>query len=153
MKQFKKLGQTTTEYLIILAVVIVIALIVVGIIGGPVAIKGEKQVVDKDYWTTAPVGITSAGISASGNDIIVIKNNKLENIVVNSIEFDAGNNFVDTAITLESGEEIKVAPTRSIVDCTPGQSFSYDVIINYKVESSGLTYTESGHTYSGTCDN
>ncbi|MGM5483665.1 MAG: hypothetical protein ACQER9_01970, partial [Nanobdellota archaeon] len=80
-----KKSQTATEYLIILAVVIVIALLVVGILGGIPSIGGgagsnsEKAVLMND-----DVGVVNYAI-VSNKTMLSIRNNKPDTVKVNSI--------------------------------------------------------------------
>ena len=62
-------GQTSTEYLIILGVVIVVALIVVGALGGIPGIgKGGASKTSKLFWSAAPVGFQSYALSIGYTD-------------------------------------------------------------------------------------
>ena len=71
-----KRAQTATEYLIILAVVIVIALIVVGVMGGIPGIgSGGQRGVSDAYWSTAEVGLPLVVVSAGGAESVVLQNN------------------------------------------------------------------------------
>lgn len=81
---FKK-SQTATEYLIILAVVIIIALIVVGVLGGIPSIGGgaSKNTNDANLRTQS-VGIENYVLGTGGSTIIV-KNNNPFSVRINDV--------------------------------------------------------------------
>ncbi|MGM5484130.1 MAG: hypothetical protein ACQER9_04410, partial [Nanobdellota archaeon] len=86
--KFLKKAQTATEYLIILAVVIVIALIVVGILGGIPSIGGganENRI--KTYLTTMPVGITNFVVTPAKTTLL-FRNNQPNTIRIDEISID-----------------------------------------------------------------
>jgi hypothetical protein len=161
MKNLKKLGQTATEYLIILAVVIVIALIVVGVMGGIPGVGSRgKGGVEEAYWTTAPVGLGTVGISATSGESLVIKNNQNDVITVTSVTFNGVEMLpgAPDAITVAAGESRTVASGNVIGDgetttCPAGTSFSFPVVIDYTMQTSGASYTQQGRNIAGTCAN
>ena len=80
-----KKAQTATEYLIILAVVIIIALIVVGVLGGIPGIgKGAASRTSAAYWQTSDIAIPSYAIGQDGSadDLnLTVRNNNVLMIV------------------------------------------------------------------------
>lgn len=155
MKNLKK-GQTATEYLIILAVVIVIALIVVGVMGGIPGVGSRgKGGVEEAYWTTAPVGLGTVGISASGDESLVIKNNQNDVISVSSLTVNGVEMLPTGAVTVAAGTSVPVASGDVIGAgaCPAGTSFSFPVVINYTMQTSGASYTQQGRNLAGTCAN
>ena len=147
----EKKGQTAVEYLIILAVVIIIALIVIGVLGGiPGVGKGSGEKASKLFWSQAPVGIDNYAISAGGTDTIIVRNNldtklTLTTFSVNSVNVASGNN------TLSPGDSATL--TGAIAACTAGQAFAYAVSITYTDSETGAvyTYTGDGRKLEGTC--
>ena len=84
--QQKKDAQASTEYIIILAAVIIIALIVIGVMGGipGLVVVGRGKALT-NYWKSQPVGIDSYAIDKDGEFIFSIKNNIRDNITLKSI--------------------------------------------------------------------
>ena len=154
MRFLSKKGQTATEYLIILAVVIVIALIVVGVMRGVPGIgKGGKSGVADAYWSTAPIGITQAGISAGATtDTIVLKNNQASGVTVTSVTLGGSANMLSGNEFLESGESRLITSAANIA-CTAGNSYSFAVNITYTVQATGASFTDASKTYEGVCAN
>ncbi|SRR3989338_4761444 len=147
-----KKAQTATEYLIILAVVIIISLIVIGVLGGIPGIgKGAANRASAAFWKTSDIAITDFAISASGTDTIIVKNNLKNTITINYLTINS--------IDLASGETLSSGGTRtytgSVAVCTAGQGFSYTVSIAYTDSATGAsyTYTGEGTKLEGTCAN
>jgi hypothetical protein len=105
MKKLQTISaQGTLEYLVIIAIVIVIALVVVGLLTGFFS-QGTQvnETQSKIYWQTQPLAITDSLTDSSGNMIIVIKNNTSENQTINSIVINDVETFPDN-LTLARGE-------------------------------------------------
>jgi hypothetical protein len=98
-------AQGTIEYLVIIAVVIIIALVVVGILTG---FLGNGSDVDekasKLFWSSQPVGIDDSLADADGNAQIVIKNNTDGTIILTHIIA----NTIDNNIEAPDGQTISV---------------------------------------------
>lgn len=142
-------AQTATEYLIILSVVIIIALIVVSVMGGIPGIGGtSKTRTSQAYWSTAKIAITSFTVSPTSTTLY-IRNNNMESITINSIYLDSTDLEIAPR-TLATGESATFTSLRNT--CTSG-TFSYDVLIAYTDEVSGSIYTSTGNgqTLEGSC--
>ncbi len=126
----KKRGQTSTEYLIILAVVVIIALIVVGILSGfPSIGRGTSAKASAAYWASAPIGILSYDLSdtAASNSLIIMNNLPVE-IMITLIRIGGVNdNIADT--TFQPGEKKTVRLTT--FECEADESYSYEIVIRY----------------------
>ena len=84
-------GQGTTEYLIILAVVIVVALVVVGVMGWfPGLATGITESQSKAYWKSAsPIAITDWKITETATDATFsLQNLSTDKINVTEITVD-----------------------------------------------------------------
>jgi uncharacterized protein (UPF0333 family) len=138
---FSRKGQGTTEYLIILAIVIVIALVVVGVLGGfgsqSTAISAAQS---KTYWGAAnPLAVTDwkIPVSAASGANIVFKNLSSVNITLTDINWN--------------GTNVDVAPD---VVITPGGSYTLSTSATVACGGTGVgqNYTRTfGYTY-GTPD-
>ncbi|MBI4159132.1 hypothetical protein HY500_02645 [Candidatus Woesearchaeota archaeon] len=145
-------GQTSTEYLIILGVVIVVALIVVAALGGLPGVGENASVkTSKLFWNTkALVGFKNYAVTSVGNDTFVLKNNldspvKLDNVKINSVDVP-----VEDA-TLSPGNTMVL--TYDVGSCVLGQNYEYEVLIGYTDLNTGAnyTYTGDGTNLVGTC--
>jgi len=131
--KIKTHGQGSTEYLIILAVAILIGIVVVSLLGGFIKIGGgtsEKQV--KTYWKSANIGIPSWSIGQSGATLI-IQNNFEFKISVNYINATSASG---TSITIAIDQVLAPGETYRVVNNTlncspPGSGYSYDIIFNF----------------------
>lgn len=125
-------GQVSTEYLVILAVVLVVALVVVYLVGGFSGLgAGSLETQSKGYWgSTAPFAITTVRVSGTTMDLQMV-NNDLEQLVltdvsVNNVSVYATNN------TFTSGEAKVVTATLpgSLTPCgVAGTSYTYNNIV------------------------
>ena len=79
-------GQVSTEYLVILAVVLVIALVVVYLVGGFSGLgAGSIETQSKNYWgSTAPFAIKAFKASGTALDLEV-QNNDLDRLTITDI--------------------------------------------------------------------
>jgi len=162
---FWKKGQTATEYLIILAVVIIIALITVGVLGGLPSLSGSTDArTSATYWSTADIGINSYAVSASTNATFVFKNNLRNSVTLNSVKVKTGNNadttVLSTASKLGTGKTVTASYNLTAAAggngcATAGDSFAYVVTMNYTDSVTGATYTFNGdgNQLKGTCAN
>jgi uncharacterized protein (UPF0333 family) len=146
-----KKGQAATEYLIVLAVVVIIALIVVAITGGIPGIgKGAAGRTSAAYWATQDVAITSFAISAAGDDIVTVKNNAREAITITALTVNSIALEPATSILGLGGTK---SYTGAVAACTAGQGYSYPVVITYTNSKTGASTTLSGDgaMLEGTC--
>ena len=99
-------SQTSTEYLVILAVVIVIALLVVGILGGIPGIGGgASRSTSKAAWSSQPIGVTNWVVDTLGTHL-ELRNNLPETVTINSITLEDKELSVDRI--LAPGEKLDV---------------------------------------------
>ena len=146
----KKIGQTATEYMVVLAIVIILSLIVAMILGqfpglgSPAKMRGSSA-----FWQSADVGIMHFSISYdSGNDdvVIVMRNNhnyliRVSEIIIDGINQDG--NF--QPFVLASGSQETVYITGAGDFCTrAGDPFSVSLTVRYRDDVAGELYTFSG---------
>jgi len=177
MKFAKKIGQTATEYLIILAVVIIIALIVVGVLGGIPGIGGSSRQAAADaYWQTSVIGIPSYAFAENGRDSITLKNNNPSSIVIRDVRIhpllsqvsvNTSTIFEDDDAnianqTLAPGQTFQyingstpMKPTWSHVGCNSGETFSFYIQVDWTDVQTGANYLFTGdqNTLEGVCAN
>ena len=150
-------GQAAIEYLIILAVVVIIALIVIGVIGGfPGMTRGISEKDSASYWSAADVGITRYFVSHTINSsMLVIRNNKLFAINVTNLTFAGGANVLPANQSLAPGSSVNVTLSTAgtaVPSCTAGNSYSMTTVVTYVDAVYGQTYTFTGEKpLVGTC--
>lgn len=129
-----KRAQGTTEYLIILSVIIVIALVVVGVMGWfPGLSTGITEQQSRAYWASAaPLAITSWNIDGTNADL-VLRNQTTDKIEVTDITLDG--TAIGTGIDANIVAGSQGTFTGSGETCTTGQPYSYAVVITYNVEN------------------
>ena len=126
-------GQGTTEYLIILAVIIVVALVVAGIMGFfPGLGTGISESQSRAYWqSTTPLAITQYEVDNAGADF-VIRNQTTDKIEVNEISLD-GTAVNVTDANVSAGSQATFSGSN--VTCTSGSTYQYNVVITYSVDN------------------
>jgi hypothetical protein len=137
-------AQATTEYLIMFAVAIIIALIAVGVLGGFPDLSGGVGARDSAaYWNVATIGITKYIISTSSeNSSIAFRNNNNFPIYLNSVT--VANQTRPIGQALSPGQSIQVDGGSSISCPLPGAKYYYMVMINYTDVSTGNSYVFYG---------
>ena len=138
MRFFRK-GQGATEYLIILAIVIIIALIVAGVLGFIPGLGGTASSrTSETFWSARDVAL-----------IDPVKNNRVNAVTLTTVSID-GQNFA-AGQTVGAGGSVTLSG--AFIACTAGQTVSYAVSIAYTDTTTSGAYTDtgSGNTFDGTC--
>jgi hypothetical protein len=154
-------GQAAIEYLIILAVVVIIALIVIGVIGGfPGMTRGVSERDSAAYWAGADVGVTryfvSTTTSCGGQSCsqIVVRNNRLFAVNLTQITLDGSMVNYSTGVNIAPGSTyvLNLTSNGTCGSGTSGMSYSKNVVVTYKDATYGTTYTFTGEKpLVGTC--
>ena len=132
-------AQGTTEYLIILAVIIVVALVVAGIMGFfPGLGTGISESQSRAYWqSTTPLAITQYDISEADADL-VLRNQTTDKIGITDITLDGVSISFVGDVNIVAGGQATVTGTGGAPICTQGDGYQMDVVITYDVVN-GLT--------------
>jgi hypothetical protein len=123
-------GQAAVEYLIILAVVIIIALVVVGVLGGfPSLTRGVSERESAAYWLEADVGLARYIANSSGVYAILRNNRNFNARFWNVTQFGSNTTSIVTFNgTLAPGEattEFRFLGSLPAGSCTTaGETFS-----------------------------
>ena len=142
-----KKAQGTTEYLIILSVIIVIALVVVGVMGwfpGLGTQITEQQ--SRAYWqSTNPIAIIAWNIDTTGGagTDLVLRNQSINEITIIDITLDGATLNLGAPIMITGGSQAIL--TDGAVSCpTTGSPYSFEVGITYDISGlSGVTQVGS----------
>ena len=129
-------GQTSVEYLVLLAIAIVIAVVAVGVLSGFIKIGTATTYKKKGsiYWKSSEIGIMDWEIFSTGpnrNSTIVLQNNKEYQITIDWLSTDGGQNTVPLGITLLPGDVYRWEGTTPF-NCTAGGSYSFTVTFQYQ---------------------
>ena len=128
-------GQVSTEYLVILAISLVLGLVLVYLIGGFGGTgAGTVDTQSQQAWgTAAPFAITDWEQSGTSMQL-EIQNNDLEQLILTNISMDGASVF-STGTAFESGQKLTINATIP-GSCAAGTSFSHDKVM--------LTYIQGG---------
>ena len=135
-------GQVSTEYLVILAVVLVIALVVVYLVSQSTGLGGgvlETQ--SQAYWREEPSPLEVRGFSASGTSLTLdMLNVAPETVTLNSIT-GTGLTAYTTPSAFAAGQSKAIIVTLSATCGTTGTRYSYDnVTIAYQQGAVNKTF-------------
>lgn len=126
-------GQASTEYLIILAVVIIVALIVVGVMGWFPGLSSEITAdQSRAYWGAAsPFSITDFKVDTSGNAEFTLENKLTDKLQLTEIALDGTSLSIDDA-NFTAGQSTTVNGSGVSDLCSnAGDTFSVEVTISY----------------------
>lgn len=139
---FTTKGQGATEYLVLLAVVLMIALVSLALLGFFPGMAGDAKKSESDtYWKSArPFGILSHTIaSGTGIGSLTIQNNGIDMLTITTIDI-ATCPYSGGSVTLNAGEKRTISP--AVVCTSPGSSgavYEFSTNITYNTPNlSGL---------------
>lgn len=130
-------GQVSTEYLVILAVVLVVALVVVYLVGGFSGLgAGSLETQSKSYWgSTSPFAVTTVRVSGTNMEL-QMANNDLEQLILTDISVNGASIYSGGPSTFTSGESKVVNTTVATACGAPGVPYTYNNVV--------ITYTKGG---------
>ena len=131
-QNIKSRGQVSTEYLVILAVVLVIALVVVYLVGGFSGLGASSlETTSKNYWAGAsPFSITQAKLAGTAIQLN-IQNNDLQQLTVTDISV-GGTSVFSTSTTFASGQSQVLTGTLGATCGAVGAPYQYsNITITY----------------------
>jgi len=136
----EKKGQGTIEYLVILAVIVVVSLIVVGLMisstsGAAGVSSGTSKI---GGWTNA-ISVTESAISPDGNYLVRLANNTGEPLTIKTVS--VGDEEVSFSEDLFQGSQQGFKVSSEVV-CEIGQTITADLVVTY-VSENGLEHTET----------
>ncbi len=146
-------GQAATEYLIILAVVVIIALIVVGVLGGFQGLSGGiTRQQSEAYWSSiADVGVLPNYKISPAVAELTVKNNRPFPIKVSNVLIDGSGVISPAGVTIPPGLTTNVNVSGH--SCIIGEQYSYNVQVTYVDPSTGRSFTFRGQNpLVGTCE-
>lgn len=154
-----KHGQTSVEYLVLLAIAIVIAVVAVGVLAGFIKIGTSTTYKKKGaiYWKSADIGIMDWEVfdtsKAGTYSTLVLQNNKEYQVVLDWISTDGGASTYPLDITLLPGDVYKWENTN--ISCNSKGSYSYTLTFQYENKENGVRGKQftGAENLAGTCSN
>ena len=131
-------GQVSTEYLVILAVVLVVALVVVFLVGGFSGLgAGSIETQSKNYWAGAsPFSLKT--YRYAGTEVMVeVVNNDIDQLTLTDITVD-GTSVYSTNTVFDSGESTVINATMATACGSTGDPFQLENVV--------ITYNKGGIT-------
>ncbi len=137
-------AQGTIEYLVILAVVVVISLVIVGLVASTVSSPSQQinESGDKFSVVSGGISVVESVIDAQGDSLIRLSNNSSDAITLNRISVGGvDNDFSEQIVGLDS----KVFSLSSLNSSCPCESGQKKVKCEFKIvytTATGITQTE-----------
>ncbi|MCD6549378.1 hypothetical protein J7K41_01550 [Candidatus Micrarchaeota archaeon] len=133
-------GQVATEYLIVLAIVVIISLIVVGVLRSFLELKpGIESVKSKIEWSSKDITLDAYTVYSNGTAVLMLSNNLNYPVRITSVGVGKDPVPLPSPVYIDSGmEETVVVPPSATVSGLAGDKYSLDVTIKYthaKVEA------------------
>ncbi|MCX8205709.1 MAG: hypothetical protein N3H30_00580 [Candidatus Micrarchaeota archaeon] len=145
--KFAMRGQGSTEYLVLLAVALIVALVAIALLGWFPGVSGDtRESQSRSYWNGAqPFSVIEyKSSSTTGNLTLTLRNERSEKLTITGISVDGTALNLSSNISIKGGEEqtIEVAlPAASQCD-TAGDMFEYDLQFVYNTKTiSGIVQT------------
>ena len=147
---FQMKGQGATEYLVLLAVVLIIALVSISLLGFFPGLASDAKITQSTtYWRgeARPISIVDSSFDTNGTGQVVVANNDASGtIVINSASFTAANSNVtgtsSTQTTLASGDQATI-DIDGAQGGASGATYEYTVQFNYTT-ATGLSQIQFG---------
>jgi len=135
-----QLGQGATEYLVLLAVVLIIALVAIMLLGYfPGMATDAKVTQSSTYWRgeARPFAITEANINSTGHGNFMLQNMEANGPFVITL-LQVGNYNNSTNFTFAAGES-KAINISAMGNNTGGSIYDLSVIVSYTTPSGAAT--------------
>ncbi|MFT4304613.1 MAG: hypothetical protein ACMXX8_00845 [Candidatus Woesearchaeota archaeon] len=163
MNKLNKKSQTATEYMVVLAVVIIISLIVAAILGQFPGLGGSARLRGSSaFWHSSDIGVTHFSITYDGTQddvVITIRNNHNYFIRVTDLFLKQSDDFtpaqdgdeghIQGLFVLAPGDIATITKEGLGNFCSrPNEPYSLKLLVKYKDDVTGETYTfSSGANY------
>ncbi len=130
-----KRGQGSTEYLVLLAVALIVALVAIALLGwfpGVSADTRESQ--SRSYWNGAqPFSILEYKVSGTSVQLTIL-NTRSEKLTLTNVTL-GGENLGISSTNFNGGETKTINGTLTTACGSAGTLFEYDVVMTYNTKS------------------
>ncbi|MDD4251480.1 MAG: hypothetical protein PHX27_04795 [Candidatus ainarchaeum sp.] len=145
----KNKAQGTIEYLVIIAIVVVISLVVVGLlISQTSSVSATDQKTTNLVWKTKEVQIMDFAVDLEGNGTMILNSNLIDGITLDSIVVGSSTNPSTKQMFLGSVQKFSLT---NLTACT-AQNQKYIITINYTTKE-GLDKSVNGEFYANCISN
>jgi hypothetical protein len=134
----KSKAQGTIEYLVIIAIVVVIGLAVVSLVVGLVDADGVSYSVDKASNWSNTLALTETSVTTDGNYLVRLVNNDSDPVTITNVSIGGEDADYSEDLFMSSGQNFVISSSDV---CDEGGKLANDVVITY-VTKHGLVKTE-----------
>ena len=152
-KMNSKKGQGAAEYLILLAVVLIVAIVAIALLGGFTDVGASATENEgRQYWTGSVRPFLAPEYSQQNSTFYVtLKNVEPARIILTSISLDGTDSYISN-VSFNGGATKTISfPVSTTCDEVSYDFFEYDVVINYTT-SNDVTKSQIGaKPFAGRC--
>jgi len=149
MQSSMRRGQGATEYLVLLAIVLIICLVTVALLGFMPGMSYEARKTESQmYWTSSlPFQIPGQKVDSDSNELILFVTNTqpdamlIENI---SISGTGLSGWLGAPVYLSGSEMKLINVTTTGISCSDGDRYEFDIIISYYNDDKKIAGTQYG---------
>ena len=121
-------GQGTIEYLIVLAVVVVVGLLVVSLGAGFLNPAVQvSQGTSKSYWMSGPISVLDSSVDGAGDGAFFMSNNSGDVVTITRMVFDGNSYDVNHVLGINESYLVELSSLRAC----DGSTASYAVTVYY----------------------
>jgi hypothetical protein len=131
-------AQGTIEYLVIIAIVVVIGLVVVSLLVGLMDADGVSSSVDKASNWSNTLALTETSVTTDGNYLVRLVNNDSDPVTITNVSIGGEDADYSEDLFMSSGQNFVISSSDV---CDEGGKLANDVVITY-VTKHGLVKTE-----------
>jgi hypothetical protein len=139
-------GQSTTEYLVGIGAVVVLALVVAVVAVNLMNSSGVSLSQNKTFWKTQPLGLEEAGTDSNGDTFFVVTNNTGEDVVLTGyVANGKERDFTNTTAPISRGGKKVIFIARQEACGTTGNICSLNNLSFKYTSAAGLSKTSTGN--------
>ncbi|MFA6327971.1 MAG: class III signal peptide-containing protein [Candidatus Micrarchaeia archaeon] len=140
---FLNRGQGATEYLVLLAVVLIIALVAIMLLGYFPGMATDAKITQSNtYWRgeARPFAITEANINSSGHGSFLLQNMEANGpFIVTLLQVGSYNNSSNTTFAAGESKLVTISDMGNNTTIVGGSVYDMNVTISYTTPSGAVT--------------
>ncbi|MCD6227111.1 hypothetical protein J7J90_01310 [Candidatus Micrarchaeota archaeon] len=131
-------GQAATEYLLMLAIVLVVILTsAIFFTNIPSLVSQMSSSGHRDFWYYSDIGIRSHSLYSDGTLVLNIKNNKAAPITIDNVWLNSDSFTVSSQLNPSEKKIIKINMNKNF---NPGEPYSFNIGFTYSVVGQQFEY-------------
>ena len=147
-----KKGQGASEYLILLAVVLIVGMVAIALLGGFTEVGASATGTEsRQYWTGSVRPFIAPEYTQQGSTFTVtLKNVESSRLMLTSISLDS-DSFVENYSFNPGATKTISFPVSTVCNDTSYDFFEYDVVLNYTTTNDVVKSQRGAKPFAGRC--